>query len=219
MVTSSLLSHIVQPLSLSHTGQAALDHMNEYHVKQLPVINDGALLGLVHYDDIVDHDLSVSLSALNLPFDKISLSDNDHLYEAIKIIGERRLTALPVVNSEEQYLGVVTQEDLLSFFANMGSFAEPGSIIVIETGKRDYSLADISRIVESENAAILSTFITTSAESEQVDVTLKINRQKVDNILAALERYEYKIKASFQEIEYFDALKERYDALMTYLNV
>jgi uncharacterized protein YcgL (UPF0745 family) len=61
--------------------------------------------------------------------------------------------------------------------------------------------------------------ITTSLESEKVDVTLKINKQNIERILTALNRYGFTIKASFQEEEYFESLKERYDALISYLSV
>ena len=94
-----------------------------------------------------------------------------------------------------------------------------GSIIILETNKRQYSLAEISRIIESEDASILSSFLTSEDESTNVTVTIKVNRQDISRIISALERYDYHVKGKFSEQEYFDELKDRYDALMTYLNV
>jgi acetoin utilization protein AcuB len=115
--------------------------------------------------------------------------------------------------------GVVTQEDLLNYFATTFSFTEPGSILVLEINKRDYSLAEVARIVESENAVILSTFITSRPESLKMEVTIKINLQNIQPIIATFQRFDYLIKASFNEAEYMDSLKDRYDSLMTYLNI
>ena len=219
MIASSLLSHVITPLRTSSTGREVLMIMNELHVNHLPIVNDEMLLGVVSTDDIMTHDLEEAIGSYGLSLRKPYLNENDHLYEAMRLIGEHNLSLIPVVDLENNYLGCITQDDLLKFFANIGSFTEPGSVVVLEMNKRDYSLAEISRIVESENAAILSTFITTSLESEVVDVTLKINKQSIERIVAALERYGFSIKASFQEEEYFSSLKDRYDALMTYLSV
>jgi len=90
---------------------------------------------------------------------------------------------------------------------------------VLELSRRDYSMTEIARIVESEGATLLSSFITSYPESERIDVTLKINLQHIHNILATFERFKYEIKASFNEAEYLDSLKERYQGLMSYLNV
>ncbi len=124
-----------------------------------------------------------------------------------------------MVDEEENYIGLVTMEDVLQYFTKTASFSEPGSIVVLEMSRHDYQLSQIAQIVESENAAVLSAFITTSLDSIRVDVTIKINRQNIQNILATFERYEYEVKASFNEIEYLDSLRDRYDSLMAYLNV
>jgi hypothetical protein len=113
----------------------------------------------------------------------------------------------------------VTLEDTLKFFAQTASFTESGSIIVLEVTKHDYALSNIARIAESENVIILSLFITSRPDSSRLDVTLKLNSQNSRNLLATFERHNYTVKASFNEVEYLDSLKERYDGLMTYLNV
>ena len=90
---------------------------------------------------------------------------------------------------------------------------------MLEMPKRDYSLAEISRIIESEGVAILISFLTADKDSEKVYVTVKINTQDAQHAIATLQRHEYHIRASFSEETYFEDLKERYDALMSYLNV
>ena len=52
-----------------------------------------------------------------------------------------------------------------------------------------------------------------------IDVTLKINKHNVQSIIATLNRFDYEVKATFNEEEYVDGLKERYDGLLMYLNV
>ena len=89
----------------------------------------------------------------------------------------------------------------------------------MEMNRIDYSLAEIARIVEAENISILSAFLTTNPDSTKVYVTIKINQQDIQNLISTFERYDYTIKATFTEDNYLDDLKDRYDALMSYLNV
>jgi CBS domain-containing protein len=126
---------------------------------------------------------------------------------------------IPVVDDTERFVGIITQEDLIAYYANSYSFKEPGSIIIIEAAKRGYSLSEIARIVELENASVLASFLTEQKDSELILITLKLNQQDISTIIASLERYEYKIKASFTEETYDDNLQTRYDQLMKYLDV
>lgn len=193
--------------------------MNDFYVRHLPIVNDKQLLGLISEEDILEHDAHEPVGSYQLSLIRPYVKHNDHLYEILRLIAEYHLTLIPVVDEEENYIGLVTMEDVLQYFTKTASFSEPGSIVVLEMSRHDYQLSQIAQIVESENAAVLSAFITTSLDSIRVDVTIKINRQNIQNILATFERYEYEVKASFNEIEYLDSLRDRYDSLMAYLNV
>lgn len=221
MIAGNLLSHTIIPLRTSDSGAEALGIMNDFYVRHLPIVNDKQLLGLIAEDEILEHDIEEAIGSYSLSMTKPYVKETDHLYDVLKILSEYQLTVVPVVDSDDNYKGLISQDDLVRYFANTGSFTEPGSIIVLEMNKRDYSLAEISRIVESEGAAILSTFITSNLETERIDVTVKINRQdfQLQRIISSFERFEYTVKASFQESDYFDDLQERYDSLMSYLNV
>lgn len=219
MIAETLISDIIVPLKTSDTGEEALGIMNDFYLRHLPIVNNTQLLGLLSEEDILDNDVLEPVGSYQLSLSQVSVKHHDHIYEVMRLLAENRLTIIPVIDNEQNYIGLITLEDVLCQFAQSGSFAEPGCILVLEVGKRDYSLSEIARIVESENAAILSSFIISSLDSARVDVTLKINRQNIQSIINAFERYDYLIKASFNEAEYVDSLKDRYDALMAYLNV
>ena len=219
MTAQQLISDSIIPLRTSETGDTALGIMNDFYVRHLPIVNDKQLLGLISEEDILEHDAHEPVGSYQLSLIRPYVKHNDHLYEILRLIAEYHLTLIPVVDEEENYIGLVTMEDVLQYFTRTASFSEPGSIVVLEMSRHDYQLSQIAQIVESENAAVLSAFITTSLDSIRVDVTIKINRQNIQNILATFERYEYEVKASFNEIEYLDSLRDRYDSLMAYLNV
>jgi acetoin utilization protein AcuB len=219
MIAAELISQVMSPLRTSDTGEDALTIMHVYHVKHLPIVNNELLLGTISEDDIMNHDLSEPIGSYGLSLIKGYVNRDDHLFEVLGKMAEYKLTSIPVTDDDDKYLGAITQEDLIQYYADSFSFKEPGSILVLEMPKRNYSLAEISRIIEGENIAIFSTFLSTKPDSELVFVTIKINRQDAQQAIATLERYGYTIKASFAEATYFEDMKERYDALMNYLNV
>ncbi len=219
MIASNLLSQTIVPLRTSDTGKDAISVMNDFYVRHLPIVNNEQLLGLISEDDILDHDVEEAVGSYQLSMNPPYSKGSDHVYEVLRLVSEYQLTAIPVVDQNDNYLGLISQEDLLRFFASIGSFTEPGSIVVLEMAKIDYSLAQLARIVESENAVILSSFITSAIDSTKIDVTLKVNRPDIQRLIATFERFDLKVKATFQESKYFDSLKDRYDSLMSYLNV
>jgi hypothetical protein len=50
-------------------------------------------------------------------------------------------------------------------------------------------------------------------------VTLKLNTHELSAIIAAFERYEYSVKGVYNDDTYHEDVKDRYDALMRYLDV
>ncbi len=220
MVAENLITDNLAPLRLEDTGHEALTIMNLFGVRHLPVVEDTEFKALLAEDEILSNDIDGQIKNYVFPKSPTAFVRTfDHIYEVMRLMAEKNVTVIPVLNPENQYVGMIAQNDLLNYFAASSSFAEPGSIVVLEVGKRDYSLAEISRIVESENARILSSFITSRPDSQRLDVTLKLSSNTIQNLIATFERFDYVVKASFDESDYLDSLKERYDALMTYLNV
>jgi len=219
MIAGELITQNVMPLRTSDSGDTALGLMSDYYIKHLPIVNNSELLGILSEDDILNNDVEEAVGSYRLSLRNVYIHDFDHIYEAYKLFNLHHLTALPVVDSEKNYKGMILMEDVIKVVASSFSITEPGGILVLEMSRRDYSLAEMSKIVESENANILSSYISPTADSNIVQVTLKINKPNLHSIIATFQRYKYQIRASYQETEYMDALKERYDSLMTYLEV
>lgn len=219
MIAGELISQNVMPLRTSDTGDTALSMMGDYYIKHLPIVNSSELLGILSEDDILENDVEEAVGSYRLSLRNIYARDYDHIYEAFKLFNLHQLTALPVVDNENNYKGMILMEDVIKVVASTFSITEPGGILVLEMSRRDYSLAEMSKIVESESANILSSYISPTIDTNIVQVTLKINKPNLQTIIAAFQRFKYLIRASYQETEYMDALKERYDSLMTYLEV
>lgn len=193
--------------------------MSEFYIRHLPIVAHNELLHVVSEDDILNADALEPVGSYRLPLQPPAVFPDDHLYDVMRLLVEYKLTIVPVIDREGGYLGMITNEDLLRFFAESSTFRDPGSIVILEMGRLDYSLAEIARIVESEGSIILSSFVNTFTDSNRVEVTIKINSQSIAASLATFERFNYNVKASFNEKQLQDTLRERFDSLMNYLNV
>jgi CBS domain-containing protein len=219
MIARELISGDIVPLKTSNTGEDALAMMSDYHVRHLPIVNNRQLLGLISEDEILEYDTDEAVGSYELQILHPFVHDKDHIYDIMRLMNDHRLTVIPVIDKENNFLGVVSLNDLLKYFAESASFSEAGSVLVLSVNKYNYSLAQITRIVESEGAQILNSFITSHPDSTELEITLKINRQDIGKIIASFNRFDYEIVASFSESEYMDSLQEHYDSLMSYLNI
>ena len=219
MNATHLISHDIIALKTSSTGNEALELMSEYYVQHLPIVNNEQFLGVISEEDILQHDVNEAIGSYHLSLKRPFVRDRDHVFDVLSQVAKLGLTVVPVTDAEENYLGVISQRSLLAFFSTSFSFAERGSIIVLEMSKPDYVLSELARLLESEGVIILGSFISSEADSNQILVHLKTNKQDLHRAIAVLERYEYVVKAMYSEEGDGEILKERFESLMHYLNV
>lgn len=220
MIAKDLASDSIIPLKTSTTGMAALALMDEYKVKHLPIVNNVDFLGLVSEDDIFDlNHLEEPIGNYKLSGTIQSVAEFQHVFDIIKLAAMEKLTLIPVVDDKNHYLGSITIDTLIECFAEFTALKNPGGIIVLERNVNDYSLTEISHIVESNDAKILCMSVSANEDSTKLNITLKINKMDLSSILQTFNRYDYIIKASYFRGDYVDDLKERWESLMNYLNI
>lgn len=219
MIASQLITYDIPPLKLSDKGSRALDWMEEFKVSDIPVVDKGVYLGLIEEAQLLDRsNPDDAISTYNLQYKKPFVHENQHVFEIISAIVNNEVDLLPVLDSTGRFLGIITINSILKFFSETVSIANQGSIITIELNINDYSLSEIAKIVESDNAKILASFITSHPDSTKLEVTLKINKNEITRILSTFERFNYQITASYNETDYQVDLQNRYDEFMRFLN-
>ena len=220
MIAREIATDEILPLKTSDSCSFALNSMEENRVNHLPVVNERELIGVVAEFDLVNHiDLDEPVGNVKLSLPHAFISDHQHVFDVMKMITEMKLSLLPVVDQRNYYVGVITLPNLVKYITMNASILNPGGLIVLEVAENNYSMAEISQIVESNNARIIGAFFTTHPDSTLIDLTLKINDIDLNPVIQTFERYNYTIKATFAEKDDLDDLKERYDALMNYLSI
>ncbi|MDN3586788.1 CBS domain-containing protein [Pedobacter aquatilis] len=220
MFAEEIISNAIHPLKTEDTVQKALDRMNEFKLKHMPVINGNQFLGLLAEDDLLEIRNTQALikdSSFNL-LNSFVLT-NAHTYDVIKLLSTLKLTSVPVVDAQKNYVGLISINTMVTAVAEIYAVNEPGGIIVLEISNRDNSLAHISQIVEADNAQILSSYVNSFENSTRLEVTLKVNKTEITALVASFERYDYQVKEVYNNTQVDDGSQERYDSFMNYLNV
>ena len=138
--------------------------------------------------------------------------------DVLEVFAKNHTNLVPVLDENNQYKGYYEIEDIIKFFHETPFLKEQGGIIIVQKGILDYSMSQVAQIVESNNGKLLGLFVS-EANTENVQITIKISLGGMNDIIQTFRRYNYEIISEHQEDNYINNLKERSDYLDKYLNI
>jgi acetoin utilization protein AcuB len=218
MLTRDLISNGIPYLHLDDKVFHALQLMNDYHVAHLPIVEENKYLGIVSEEQLLHTDDNNILKELPISDGGTAVQANDHFLKALQVAVSNKLSVVPVIQDKE-LLGIVTYTDLLRNTSAFMSLHEPGGLIVLELEGKDYSFTEISRIVESNDAQITQLNTFTDPETGIMQLTIRISKMEISDIISTFQRYEYNVKYYFGEELYQNELRSNFDNLMNYLRI
>lgn len=221
MLAKELISDVIPSLKTSDTGVKALYWMDIFRISHLPIVNNSEFLGLISDTDIYDlNSPDEPIGNHNLSLFSPYISDDQHVYEAIALVSNLKLSVVPVLDKQKNYLGMITAQKLMHYMGELFAVKNPGGILILELNTNDYSLTQIAQIIESNDAKILSLYITTPPDTTKMEVTIKINRVDLTSIIQTFIRFEYIIKATYTENDEMENLYDnRFEHFLHYLNI
>lgn len=207
---------VLTPESLVKKAQQIFETLPITH---LPIVKNGELLGSISESDIqtIDEKLS-KISEHSHLIDFFFTDESITLLKTIKLFSENDTNIMPVLNNEKKYMGYFELNDVLEFFCSSSSLFSDGIIIVIEKNKKDFSMSEVSQIVESNNANILGLYISNQT-SDIIQATVKINSEDINEVIQTFRRYNYNLISEHKDDFYLQDLKDRSDYLQKYLNM
>ena len=220
MLTIELINNNIPRLRLKDSVSKALRLISDFRVTHLPVVKDEKFLGLISEDDLLDQETpKMPMELMQESFIQASVHDNEHFLKAVSCSNQFETTVVPVVNEENELIGVITTNDLLKTLGNFAGTNEIGGIIVLEMERSQFAISEISRLVESNEATILHLNTTVHAETGMLTVTLHINKKEISAIVATFERYEYDVIYYFGNENFENEIHSNYRHLMNYLDI
>ena len=216
---AEILKEEILSISSSASVKDVIELLNTEDISEAIVTDEGRYIYFIREIDILNSSKN-QISEINLDREGYFAYEDEHFLKSIHKMHINDLSVLPVVDQNMMYVGALRKDSLLDYLCEQYIISENESIILLEQAMRDYSLATLSRIIESEGGRVLGVFIGASKyNNEKIWVSLTVQTTSLNKTVAALERHEYEVIAHMSGEENDSMIKERYESLMTFLNV
>ncbi len=216
-----IIDIIKKDIAPSHIEDVAINilaSMDEYKTHIMPVVDvDNKYLGVIEEDSILNmENIQQSLQFAQREFKNIFAFMESHIFESIKIISENQISILPVINKNFQYVGYISAIDILKKMGQNSVMTQATNIIVLSVNQKNYSIHEISRLIEENSGKIITLWHETIKEKLYLHLLIISNNTKA--ITQTLERYDYVITNSFLETSRSENLNNRFESFIKYLN-
>lgn len=184
----------------------------------IPILKDHVYLGCLSETDVYCFESDQTVSEVLYAVEGFFVRNSSLWLDVLEAFAQNNCNIMPVLDGENNYIGYYQLIDLISLFNRTPFFSEPGGVIVVEKGQNDFSISEVSQIVESNNTKLLGAFVSKST-NDLTQITLKIGQTGLSTILREFRRYGYTIISGHEDDIFLQTLKERSSYLDTYLNL
>jgi len=216
-----LKSHIITNIPVFKIGDSlkkVIKHFNESTFSHVAVIENGNFLGVLNENDVKNFDSDGTIDSVRYTLEGVFVLQSAAWLDVLEAFARNEANLLPVISEKGKVQGYYDLTDIISVFSDTPFFTEPGSILVVAKGIKDYSFSEIAQIVESNNTRFIGGFIT-DMKNDVVQVTIKVGTANLNDIIQTFRRYNYNILFGNNDDQFLEDLKQRSDYLDKYLNV
>lgn len=218
MVTENYIINDVEPINISAKIKESQHVFNQLTYTHIPVEKDGHYIGCISENDAYCFESSKTISDFQYALEPFHVLKNTNWLDVLEAFAIHKSNIMPVLGTENQYLGYYELADIMSLFNNTPFLNENGGIIVVEKGIKEYSFSEVCQIVESNGSRIFGIFIS-ELNDDTVQITLKIGQSGMNSIAQTFRRYDYNVVSHHEEDRFLEDLKERSKYLDKYLNI
>ncbi|MBA0882866.1 CBS domain-containing protein [Flavobacterium undicola] len=207
-----------KPIDSQETIGTVRDFLVDFNFSHFPIVEEGIYIGSISAEDLETFEEQKKISDYKYSLETFFIRTNAIWLEVLEVFAKNHSNLIPVLDENNKYVGYYEMEDIINFFHQTPFIKEQGAIVKIRKGILDYSMSQITQIVESNNGKLLGLFIS-EADIDSVEVTIKISSGAINEIIQTFRRYNYEIISEHHEDSYITNLKERSDYLDKYLNM
>lgn len=203
---------------VSDTLEGVIRFFEETTYSHVAVTEKGTYLGVLSENDQPCFEADKTIEELRHELDHFFVTKNTSWLDALEMFSRNETNLLPVLDENQIITGYYAIEDIVAIFIDTPFCREPGAILIVAVGIKDYSFSEAAQIVESNNARLLGAFIT-EYQNDVVQITLKISTQNLNQVMQTFRRYNYNIVFGNSDDQFMESLKQRSDYLDKYLNM
>jgi CBS domain-containing protein len=215
---TNYITNDFKAIDSQETIVAAQEFLIDLNFSHFPIVEEGIYIGSIAADDLETFDSDKKIGDYKYTLEHFFARTNMIWLDVLEVFANNQTNIVPVLDEMNNYVGYYEIGDIMKFFHETPFLKEAGGIIVVKKGILDYSMSQITQIVESNNGKLLGIFVSDS-DIDSIEITLKISLGAMNEIIQTFRRYNYEIVSEHQEDNYINNLKERSDYLDKYLNI
>lgn len=217
MFLENIIDNALFPLKSTDSVEFAIETMLLNQISALPVILKDEMLGFVESKNLLDVSSKQSIKKLATLQANWVLGANNHYSETIKLIGDLNAGCLVILDENKTIKGIISPRSVMKFLSESYSQSAEGSVICLEMIARNYSLNEITRIVENNDAKIIGLSIFNIPDSSRISIHIKLNTVYIEKVVSTFQRFGYEINMTFNSNQDESNLENRYQSLLKYL--
>ncbi len=173
----------------------ALGLMRSHNVRHLPVMEGERIVGLV-----TDHALSTAwfpslledVCVADVMDSSPTLIQADQtIYQAARLMYNRRLTGLPVVE-DGRLVGIITMVDLLKLFVSLMGLLMETVRLEVAVHPAQESLEEIHALIRRAGGEVVSVTLLSSSDQERI-YSFRLERTELEPITQALTQAGFRV--------------------------
>lgn len=215
---TNYITNDFKAIDSQETIELVQEFFGELNFSHFPIVEEKVYIGSIASNDVETFDGNKKVADYKYSLDGFYARNNMIWLDVLEIFAKNNTNLVPVLDEKNNYVGYYEMSDIVKFFNETPFLHETGTIMVVKKKEVDYSISQITQIVESNGGKLLGLFVS-SADSSYIEVTLKINLGPINEIMQAFRRYGYEIMSKHLEDNFINTLKERSDYLDKYLNI
>ena len=215
---SEYINNDFKPIDIKETIEVVQDFFIEIAYSHFPVLENDIFIGCIAAEDVETFEIQKKLSDYRYTVEGFFVRATMSWLDVLEVFARNNSNIVPILDDTNKYIGYYEITDVVKFLNGTPFLKEVGGIIIVEKNTNEYSMSQITQIVESNNGKLLGLFIS-EATNDKIQITIKITLGSMNEIIQSFRRYNYEIVSEHNEDNYLNILKERSEYLDKYLNM
>ncbi|PCJ97453.1 MAG: acetoin utilization protein acuB [Flavobacteriaceae bacterium] len=214
-------SHILHTIAVFKADDSlknVIQFFKDTTYSHVAIVEEERFLGVLSENDLENFKEGKKIGDYRYNLESFFARNETSWLDVLEIFARNNANLIPILDKDEKVMGYYDLNDIISEFIDTPFFTEPGGILVVAKGLKDYSFSEIAQIVETNNAKLIGGFIT-DIHNDVVQVTIKTNSTDLNEVIQTFRRYNYTIIFGNNDDQFVENLKQRSDYLDKYLNV
>jgi CBS domain-containing protein len=200
----------------------ALDEMRRLQCSFFPVFDeDDRYAGVTSSWDLERHLAEGQAEIAPLAETRnLRIGADRHIFDALAAAVRSGIPFVPVFDEQtDAYEGAVTAEGFVQCLADVLAHDDPGTLVVVRSLRRDYTLTRLVSIIESHGGKVLYVHLAPSDDINELFVYIKFTHADADVVLMSFDRFGIEVDFILSDEGQKRRSRDHYDALMRYLEV